>query len=420
MNGIINYFLESLIIGAVIFLLFKAIFQKVENYSFQRIILIVSFVFVSIFPLINISISNPAINDFVIDSAYIFSDGTLISEEPRQEFLYAELPLIFYLIISLLFLLKIVLQFFNIAVYIRKGELFEQSSGNIIYALKGIPSPFSFWKWIFIPESYSYMERNMAIRHELSHTKRGHTLDLILSSIILSFQWFNPFLHYLKNNLGEIHEFQADMDVLKSGTDVIAYKDLLFSSQIGDIPEISNSLHKSLTFKRFIKMENLKQSKVRIRIVALFMVSAFLLFSVTSFSKKDVQSNEDIITVPVVVTSSVELPQEKPVTIPFTVVEVKPKFNGGDENLFTKWVASQLVYPEKAKKDRVQGRVILQFTVSETGKVEDVKIVRGVLEELDKEAYRVVASSPDWEPGFQKGKPVSVRYTFPVIFMLKK
>ena len=105
--------------------------------------------------------------------------------------------------------------------------------------------------------------------------------------------------------------------------------------------------------------------------------------------------------------------------IPFTIVEEKPSFQGGDENTFTKWVASKLVYPEIAKENGVQGRVILQFLVGTDGSVSDVKVVRGVDASLDKEAARVVASSPKWKPARQRNKPVKVRYTFPVIFQLR-
>lgn len=105
--------------------------------------------------------------------------------------------------------------------------------------------------------------------------------------------------------------------------------------------------------------------------------------------------------------------------IPFTIVEEKPTFQGGDENTFTKWVFERLVYPEIAKENGVQGRVILQFLVNTDGSVTDVKVVRGVDASLDKEAQRVVASSPKWKPGKQRNKPVKVRYTFPVIFQLR-
>jgi len=105
--------------------------------------------------------------------------------------------------------------------------------------------------------------------------------------------------------------------------------------------------------------------------------------------------------------------------VPFTIVEEKPTFQNGDENTFTKWVSERLVYPEIAKENGVQGRVILQFLVNTDGSVTDVKVVRGVDASLDKEAARVVASSPKWKPGRQRNKAVKVRYTFPVIFQLR-
>ena len=105
--------------------------------------------------------------------------------------------------------------------------------------------------------------------------------------------------------------------------------------------------------------------------------------------------------------------------IPFQLVEEKPSFNGGDANEFSKWVNSRLVYPEIAKENGVQGRVTLQFTVNTDGSVSNVKVLRGVDPSLDKEAVRVVSSSPKWKPGKQRDRAVKVTYTFPVIFQLR-
>ena len=105
--------------------------------------------------------------------------------------------------------------------------------------------------------------------------------------------------------------------------------------------------------------------------------------------------------------------------IPFALVEEKPKFQGGDANTFSKWVNSKLVYPEIAKENGVQGRVTLQFTVNTDGSVSNVVVLRGVDSSLDKEAVRIVSSSPKWEPGRQRERPVKVTYTFPVIFQLR-
>lgn len=105
--------------------------------------------------------------------------------------------------------------------------------------------------------------------------------------------------------------------------------------------------------------------------------------------------------------------------IPFAIVEEKPSFQGGDANTFTKWVFGKIVYPEIAKENGVQGRVTLQFTIDVDGSVKNVKVLRGVDSSLDKEAVRVVSSSPKWKPGKQRNKPVKVKYTFPVVFQLR-
>ncbi len=105
--------------------------------------------------------------------------------------------------------------------------------------------------------------------------------------------------------------------------------------------------------------------------------------------------------------------------IPFQLVEQKPSFNGGDANEFSKWVNSRLVYPEIAKENGVQGRVTLSFTVEADGRVTNVRVLKGVDDSLDKEAVRVVSSSPRWTPGKQRDRKVKVTYTFPVYFMLR-
>ena len=103
----------------------------------------------------------------------------------------------------------------------------------------------------------------------------------------------------------------------------------------------------------------------------------------------------------------------------FHVVEQKPSFNGGDANEFSKWVNKNLDYPEIAKENGVQGRVILRFTVNPDGSVSNVTVLRGVDSSLDKEAVRVVSKSPKWKPGRQRDRAVKVTYTFPVIFQLR-
>jgi len=103
----------------------------------------------------------------------------------------------------------------------------------------------------------------------------------------------------------------------------------------------------------------------------------------------------------------------------FIIVEDMPTFQGGDQNAFRTWIQQNLRYPEIAQENGISGKVYVQFAVNSKGEVVDVKVVRGVDPKLDKEAMRVVSSSPKWVPGKQRGKPVKVQFTFPIVFVLQ-
>ena len=143
--------------------------------------------------------------------------------------------------------------------------------------------------------------------------------------------------------------------------------------------------------------------------------------------KEDVQSMEEM----VVGTNSADsdkkgvevkfVPNDKPVIQDgevFTVVEEMPQFPGGMAEAM-KFLAKNINYPVESQKAKIEGRVIVQFVVKENGKVADIKVMRGVSPELDAEAIRVVSMMPEWIPGKQRGKAVSVKYTMPIMFRLQ-
>ena len=113
----------------------------------------------------------------------------------------------------------------------------------------------------------------------------------------------------------------------------------------------------------------------------------------------------------VIVVNTVEDPE------PFVVVEEMPTFPGGYEELF-RYIVANIVYPEKAKANNVQGRVFVQFVVTSKGNIGTVKILRGVDPELDAEAVRVIQSLPNFTPGRQGGVAVPVWFQVPITFSL--
>lgn len=103
----------------------------------------------------------------------------------------------------------------------------------------------------------------------------------------------------------------------------------------------------------------------------------------------------------------------------FFVVEDMPTFQGQSSDAFRIYIQQNLKYPVIAQENGVSGRVFVQFDVNGKGEVTNVVVVRGVDPSLDKEAVRVVKSSPRWTPGKQRGRPVRVRFTFPIVFQLQ-
>jgi len=102
-----------------------------------------------------------------------------------------------------------------------------------------------------------------------------------------------------------------------------------------------------------------------------------------------------------------------------SVLESRPSFQGGDINTFSNWVVSHIVYPEEAKKNRIQGAFIAIFVIEKDGSVSNVKVESDADKSIEREIKRVITSSPKWSPGILKGKPVRVRCEFPLIFSIR-
>lgn len=131
-------------------------------------------------------------------------------------------------------------------------------------------------------------------------------------------------------------------------------------------------------------------------------------------STEDVGQKVDIKYVP----TNVDEPEPEEQTI-FEVVEKMPEFPNGGQAGLMQYLAKNIKYPPIAQENGTQGRVTCQFVVNKDGSIVDVKVMRGVDPYLDKEAVRVISAMPKWKPGMQRGKPVRVKYTVPVMFRLQ-
>jgi protein TonB len=105
----------------------------------------------------------------------------------------------------------------------------------------------------------------------------------------------------------------------------------------------------------------------------------------------------------------------------YTHVEQMPEFVGGEKALMH-FIESNIVYPEQEKKDKIEGVVYCTFIVNEIGKVINIKVAKGISEHpnFEIETLAMMNKMPDWKPGKQNGKPVSVQYALPIKYALPK
>jgi TonB family protein len=146
-----------------------------------------------------------------------------------------------------------------------------------------------------------------------------------------------------------------------------------------------------------------------------------LIFSAFSCNNNDIQKKENAgIEASLKQLSRMELAESLGVnntTEPYVVVPRMPQFPGGEKEMMN-FIKTNIKYPEKARKDNVEGTVIVDFVINREGNITDTKILRSTDKSLTKEALKIIHSMPKWAPGIQEGESVSVSYALPISFNL--
>ena len=306
--------------------------------------------------------------------------------------------------------------------YLRMRRLIRsvkpEKAGNTEVRIVDAEIPSFSWGRHIVISRKDLMENPSILTHEKMHVQCRHSLDLMAYIPATVIQWYNPLVWIARTELKMLHEYEADELTINKGIDATQYQLLLVKKAVGAKRfQLANGFNHSKLKNRITMMHKNKTNKwMRL---AYFLCIPVLIVAMGACAQKTNAgniSNPDALSITGDEASTDTLQSE---VVPFQFADIKPSFNGGDANKFSKWVNENLNYPENCKKEGICGRVTLTFTVTETGKVTDVKVLRGVHEDLDKEALRVVSSSPDWTPGMKDGKPVAITYTFPIIFQTK-
>lgn len=282
--------------------------------------------------------------------------------------------------------------------------------GQRIISIPTEADPFSFFGWIFLYlPGLKDESRQEILKHEQTHARQWHSMDVILCELINIVCWFNPFAWLIKTEIRLNLEYLADNKVAETTSDCKLYQYHLLNLVNKNVQTgLCNNFNVS-HLKRRIIMMNKKRTHTTGRIkYALFVPLAAALLIASNISCISSEKQEEI---------SEKQESRAAEGEVFMVVEEMPEFPGGMGECM-KWLGQNIKYPADAKEKGVQGRVIVQFVVEKDGTIVNAKVVRGVDPDLDAEALRVVNQSPKWKPGKQKGEAVRVKYTLPIMFRL--
>jgi TonB family protein len=314
---------------------------------------------------------------------------------------------------------------------------------------------YSFFKKIKLAPDQG--DNHIIAAHEHVHANQWHSADVLLIEAVMIINWFNPVVYLYRFAIKHIHEYIADRQALKSGSNKSDYA-LLLLSQTFNTPahQLVNPFYNhSLLKQRIIMLQKNKSNRialVKYGLSAPLFILMLVLSSATISNSKTVnlvnKKAEQVFLTPasaiqpniildsstMVHDSAVEVKKEpeiikngdQSITIDssgakpnpvFTSVEQVPQFPGGIDG-FVSYISKNIKYPANSRDKGIQGKVIISFIVEPDGALSGVHVMRGVADDIDKEALRVITASPKWEPGIQNGRSVRVAYSVPISFAL--
>ena len=415
-NPILLYAFQGFICSAIFYLFYRGVIEPGRHFTLCRLYLLFALVAPVVIPLLSVPIFPASLSpnpESLVYTTTPIATNPFIEATSQTKIDLFMVGILIYLAICGLLTVKLGLQLRSILRVFQSGSI-HLASGCLIVRSSKVKTPFSFFRTIYFPKTLDPVDEKIFLLHEHAHIRNRHSIDILLCEVLSIFFWFNPIFRLMGKEFKKIHEYQADRAVTSSEDfhNIHLYKTLIVNEFLGFSPKIANAFNQSITKKRIMMLSQpfkTNHTIVRMALIVPVIAINLLLFSCTA---RDPQAGTDLVDPQ----TKIDLSQAE--IIRFEIVEKKPTFQGGDENDFSKWVGQQIIYPEAAKENEIQGRVMLSFVVDTEGNVQDVTVLRGVDPLLDNEAIRVVSSSPKWTPGEHEGRVANVRYNFPIIFML--
>ena len=441
------YILKSSVCLVLFYLFFRLLLSKETFHRFNRVALLGVLFFSLLIPCIEMTTRHQVeVQQAVLSIEQLLMMAELNAITPEVGAVIQEVPSVSWIQIVLLVYLAGIVFFAcrNICsliclfrlIYSGRHEKLEKGITLVVH--NRTITPFSWMKYIVISRKDLEENGREILIHETAHICHRHSIDLLLADICIFFQWFNPGAWLLKQELQNIHEYEADETVINEGVNAKEYQLLLIKKAVGTrLYSMANSFNHSKLKKRITMMLKEKSSPwARLKYLYVLPLAAI---AVTAFARPEISEKVEEISA-VKVNDLAEIVQEKVLQdtvkaskvvkkadskvaaaekkeeeeiVIFEVVEQMPEYPGGMDAL-SRYLERKVA--DSPMKGKAGGLVTIGFTVTEAGKVTNVQVLESDQLSLNKEAERIVSEMPDWIPGKQRGKPVPVRYSVPVRF----
>ena len=443
------YILKSSVCLVLFYLFFRLLLSKETFHRFNRMALLGVLFFSLLIPCIEVTTRHQvevqqavlSIEQLLLMAELETTPANVGAVQETSAISWVQIVLLVYLAGILFLACRNIYSLICLFRLVHSGKHEKLEKGVTLVVHNQEIAPFSWMKYIVISRKDLEENGREILIHEMAHIHHRHLVDLLVADICIFFQWFNPGAWLLKQELQNIHEYEADETVINEGVNAKEYQLLLIKKAVGTrLYSMANSFNHSKLKKRITMMLKEKSSPwARLKYLYVLPVAAI---AVTAFARPEVSDKvEEISSVKVndlaaIVETKVlesvgdttkpadvkyvptEVRKQLKGTPVFEVVEEMPEFPGGGMSAFMDYIKKNMRYPASAKEKGTQGRVTVQFVVDKDGSIKDPKLLRSVDKDMDAEALRLISSMPKWEPGRQKGQPVAVKYTVPVMFRL--
>ena len=459
MKELITYFIGTLVCSGTLVVFYSLLIERRLRFAVCRTYLLAATALAALIPAVKIPVWAGEVVYAEIPQVVAGEMTAEIVDAPTSAITPQAVCIAVWMLGTLLLLGTMLLQLIRMRRFRRSSPAVEIDGFRLLKVDEDIAS-FSFFRTIFISADTPTEDLQVIIAHEAGHIRHNHSVERIAMEIMKAVLWWNPFVWIAARRLTEVHEYEADSDVLRGGCNIDWYINTLLKHLFGYSPDIANGLRDSLTKKRLKMMTNKMNGRYALlRMAAIVPVVAGLVmtFSFTARAAEVVYASPESDGPLVIVDGkefdgaleAIDSDSIENITIlkgdsataaygavygekganGVIIINTKrggedavlraqqmPTFNGGDLMTFREWVMRNVRFPQEALEKGIYGRVVASFVIDNEGKLGNITVLASPDALLSKEVERVLALSPAWTPGKENGETVSVKFTLPVDF----